>query len=165
MGADPRFVAGAPPERNAMSHKTMEFFRDRDVMVFLSTKEQPTIVEWDAYVAAITALATPSGPLRGILVVSDGGGPDARQRAQVVKAFGDHSVPLAICSASALERGIVTAMRWIYRAKVASFGFDDVGRALAFLGVEAARWPGIAEQIRGAQRKQGWHVVSAGATA
>jgi hypothetical protein len=143
-----------------MIAKTMEFFRDREVMIFLSGPTSPTIPEWNEYTAEVARLAKPSGPLRGMLVVSEGGSPDAKQRGEAVKAYGDHAVPIAMCSASTMERGIITAMSWIYPAKIASFAFDAVPRGLVHLGITGTRAWGLREQIRAAQRKHGWRVVT-----
>ncbi len=145
-----------------MSAKTMDFFREREVLIFLSGPTSPSAAEWPAYIDAVAQLAKPGGPLRGMLIVSEGGSPDGKQRAQAVTAFGAHAVPVAMCSASAMERGIITAMSWIYPAKIASFAFDEVTRGLAHIGIDATRAWALRAQIRAAQRKLGWRVVASG---
>ncbi|MEP7122267.1 MAG: hypothetical protein ABJE95_15205 [Byssovorax sp.] len=144
-----------------MNAKTIEFFRDRDLMIFLSCRRQPSAREWDEYAGAVRATMTSPQPLSGVLVLSEGGGPDAKQRAQVVKAFGPTPVPLAICSTSMMERGVVTAMSWIYRARTASFHFDDLAGALRHLAIGEARWSSQRQKIRAAQRLLGWRAVAA----
>lgn len=149
-------------ERETMSVKTIAFFREGDLMILLNSPSKPTQPEWDAYVRAVDATiegATPTSRLRGVLVVSAGGGPDAMQRAQLVKAANPSPVPVAICSSSAVVRGIVTALTWIYRAKTVSFGFDDVEGAFRHLAIDEIHWPALRERIRAAQRELGWRAI------
>ena len=74
--------------------------------------------------------------VRALLVVTDGGGPNAAQRKVIVEAYGPAPVPVAICSSSRAARAIVTAISWFYPQPMRSFERSDIPRALQFLGIQ-----------------------------
>lgn len=68
------------------------------------------------------------------LVVTDGGGPTARQRKVIIDAAGGRKIPTAVMTDSVLVRGITTAMAW-FVPEVQAFKPDDLRGALDYLKV------------------------------
>ncbi|HEU4406272.1 MAG TPA: hypothetical protein VFS43_13490 [Polyangiaceae bacterium] len=112
----------------------------------------PTDAEWQRHV---DELLDAGERVRAILILTEGPGPDARQRA-TLKALPELlCLPRAVVTGSALARGAATAVHWL-GGEVRSFAPDELGDALAYLGAGAAA--GDELKWRAAQMKAalGW---------
>jgi hypothetical protein len=90
-----------------------------EVVVALHTQQDPRPEEWNAYIEQqVKIKKKAAGDVSRIrnFVVTDGGAPNAKQRAQLQsEAFGNESSKIAVISNalnSPLKRGIVTAIGW-----------------------------------------------------
>src|SRR5258708_2854567 len=88
----------------------MTFARDLDLLLLIHNKTDPSGEEWSAYCAAIRGYQRSDDPVSNLLVVSEGGGPNARQRREVIESFQPRQAPTAVCANSAIARGITTAI-------------------------------------------------------
>jgi hypothetical protein len=68
------------------------------------------------------------------LVYSEGGAPNAAQRAKLKQLQGGVAVPIAVMTPSTMVRMAVTAIGW-FNARVASFEADQIDEALTFLDI------------------------------
>jgi hypothetical protein len=106
------------------------------VAVIVHDAEAPSDAEWASWVSDFRVIA---GKLKGILIYSQGGGPNGPQRSQLTALFEELEAtpPTAIVTSSVAMRGIVTAIRWFLPAtnRVRSYAPADMDRALADLGV------------------------------
>jgi hypothetical protein len=94
-------------------------------LVLLHTSAPPDTNEWKAYVRAVaTLLAEARGPLHAF-VATDGGSPDAAQRRVLAEAFNRGNALTHVFTTDAFVRGVVTAFRWIARARAAAHSPDD----------------------------------------
>jgi len=91
-----------------------------DVVVALHTQQDPQSEEWTEYIDLLVKLKKKSaGDVSRIrnIVVSDGGGPNAKQRAQMQTEvyLGEPSKVAAITNAlsNPLKRGVATAVSWL----------------------------------------------------
>lgn len=92
----------------------------------------PTDEEWKVYcdLAAVNL-----GKLRGQLIYSAGGAPNAKQRSIGAKLVGSgRPPPCAVMTKSAFVRGIVTAFSWVFPNRYRSFSLTDFAGASQFLG-------------------------------
>jgi hypothetical protein len=94
--------------------------------------------EWDAYLADGMVLQ-----YGGVLVVTDIAcpGPDAKQRVQGSAAVRKRGLypHIAVVTASAVHRCIVTAFSWMQRGNVAAFHPSRLREAMDYAGVSPAR--------------------------
>ena len=84
--------------------------------------------------------------LRGVLVVTDGGGPNVVQRRQLAELFEGRVLPVAVVTDSAVARGILVALSWL-GLKQRAFSQADVGKALEFLCISGPLLPAITRTI------------------
>jgi len=101
------------------------------ILVCVNAAENPTDAEWTRYLDAGRA-ALPK--CKGILVVTDGGGPNAMQRKQIDEMPEARDLPVAVVTASLAARGIVTAISWFGKA-IKAFAPHQVPEALGYLGL------------------------------
>lgn len=105
-----------------------------NIFIVVHSKEAPTNEEWDSY------LEYYGGHLdqcQRILVVSDGGGPNAVQRKKTSEAIKNTRTITAVCTDQMLVRGIVTALAW-FNNKIEAFPKRNISDALKFLGASEA---------------------------
>ena len=111
-------------------------------MLVVHTGSAPTNEEWKTYIDTVLDGGKHfGGDLRLCrqLVLSDGGGPNSAQRAMAQKAaeqMNGTQMPVAVVSASAFVRGIVTAFNW-FNMNMKVFHPRDAKAALEFLGADA----------------------------
>lgn len=94
--------------------------RGLDVVIALHTLQEPTVNEWAVYVELQLKLKRKAGgdvsKIRNI-VITDGGAPNAKQRAQMqAEVFGTEGNKVSVISNSLnnpLKRGIATAISWV----------------------------------------------------
>jgi hypothetical protein len=99
--------------------------------------DAPSDHDWGAYV---DALDRHHGRLSSVLVLADGPGPNAAQRARLnalVERAG-RPVPTAVVTHSAVARGIVTVLHW-FNPGIRAFAPEELAKALDYLAVEGSR--------------------------
>lgn len=114
--------------------QTMLFEVLRGILVGVHSTEAPSDSDWDAWNAFAVANAK---DYRAILVFTDGAGPNGVQRAKTAKVQELMPLPTAIVTASALARGIVTALAWMGK-NIRAFSPEQVHEAFGYLSVPAA---------------------------
>jgi hypothetical protein len=114
---------------------------DLDVMVTLHTASDPLADEWARYLVDLAELAkTGPGDMSNIrnFIVTDGGAPNAGQRALLADALGGLSIKVAVVTNSLsnpLKRGLATAMTWLNPAFMA-FSLEKWRGALQHLDLD-----------------------------
>jgi hypothetical protein len=104
------------------------------LMICMHTAVDPPAAEWEPRMRELAMLlaATPDAKHIRMLVVTGGGGPDARQRAQLRDVWGPRQIKVAVIvpgSGNPLKRGLMTALSWINPA-MAFFTPDEFRLAL-----------------------------------
>ena len=132
--------------------RTMAFARHhRSYVVTVHSARAPSDAEWGAYLRD-TGEYLPE--LRGVLIVTDGGGPTSSQRRSLKKLFEEQphfNAFFAVISSSLLARGIVLAIN-LFNPYIRAFRPEDIDRALKFLRVPEPERPSLlamAKQLRG----------------
>jgi len=131
----------------------MTFVKEGDLLILVHNKTNPTPEAWAAYCQAIKTYLASGDAVRVLLVVSEAGGPNAKQRREVIEAFGSTQPLTAVCSNSALARGITTAIAWLFPKLMMSYRYEDVVAALDGLGVPRDKHVGITARVIELQRK------------
>ncbi len=137
----------------------MAFAREGQLMLLVHNKINPSVAEWSEYVGVVAALQYSEHPLEGLLVVSEAGGPNAKQRNEIVSAFVPHIVMTAVCSDSAFARGITTAISWFHPKQLISFRYDEIAPALIGLSTELDRFTAVVARLHELQRSIGARLV------
>jgi hypothetical protein len=139
---------------------TMWFKRIDELQFLLIGKAQPSVGEWLAYCSTLrTAVAEDNLP-KGFLTVTDGGGPDSKQRKELAVLAKAGSIPPgAICSGSMLARGITTAISWVVPAShMKSFGYDEIEAAYRWLPATRPSLEEVQRIVRETQQSCGFRV-------
>jgi hypothetical protein len=146
-----------------MAASTLRFGRIDTTMFVVHDERNPSPHDWSEWVRAYAIAARDHG-VRGLLVISSGGGPNGRQRSEVVEgligAVGEaaEGIRTAICSDSRLARGIATAIGWLMATPyLRRFGYRQRNEALEFLQVDAVARPailGVLERFEGELRRR-----------
>lgn len=113
-----------------MDRKTAAFRAIGDFLVFVHTDEPPSDEEWARLIEAFREV--PDLRRCRVLVLTDGGAPDARQRLSINRVLKDFNPPVAIVSSSMVARAVVTAMGW-FNPRVRAFASDDMDGAFTHL--------------------------------
>jgi hypothetical protein len=137
----------------------MAFAREGQLMLLVHNKINPSVAEWTEYVGVVAKLQYSEDPVDGLLVVSEAGGPNAKQRNEIVGAFEPHIVMTAVCSDSAFARGITTAISWFHPKQLISFRYDEIAPALAGLSVSLDRFDAVVASLHDLQRSIGARLV------
>ena len=128
---------------------------DCEVIMFLHTRHAPSRGEWDESLSLIDRCAK-AGDFRRlrVLVVSDGGGPDATQRAEIQVLFKrqDHPLKTSVMLTSMIARRIVAAVSW-FNPHIKSFSPRHFGEALSHLGLSSATAPRLLREFSEMQRE------------
>jgi hypothetical protein len=128
-------------------HRTLAFsvFRRR-LIILVHTKEPPAESEWQEYVEEARQRRN---ELRAFLVVTEGGGPNAMQRAALDEAVGleKHPAKTAVVTVSVVARGIVTAIGW-FSKNIKAFSTNQLPAALDFLEVPTVEHEGVAIELK-----------------
>ncbi|WP_438015176.1 hypothetical protein WMF18_30415 [Sorangium sp. So ce315] len=120
-----------------MTLPTMLFDTTEHVLIAVHGREPPSDEDWDSYMQTVVSLPATCSKT---LVVTAGGGPNAKQRASVNEFVSKHTLTVAICTDTLLVRQISTALSW-FNPRVRSFRGNDIAAALRYLevsGPEAA---------------------------
>jgi hypothetical protein len=124
---------------------TIAFATVDDLLILCYLRASPSDAEWDVWLAREKHMTH-----RGLLVWTDGGAPNARQRARVAVETGqglDARPPVALLTDSMVIRSVMTAFTWVLGAAhpIKAFPGESVDSALEWLGVQARPAP-----VRGA---------------
>jgi len=92
-----------------MPKQTMSWIRVGQVMVLAHAKENPVPVEWNAFIAELTAHGA---ELTHIIVFTGGATIDSLQRSQIVDLVKKHKLTIGVATDSTMVRGVVTALSW-----------------------------------------------------
>jgi hypothetical protein len=112
-------------------------------MFLVHANRNPSAADWSTWTEAYAEGAALHS-VRALLVVSGGGGPNGRQRSQVIaRVIGRvgaaaEGMRTAVCGDSAMVRAITTAIGWLTAAPhLKSFRHAEREEALEFLRVPA----------------------------
>jgi len=121
------------------------FFK-RKLLILVHTKDAPVEADWKEYVAAARQWKK---DIQAFLVVSEGGGPNAMQRAELDEAIDieHHPGKTAVVTVSRIARGIVTAISW-FSPGIKAFGTNQLSQALEHLGMPAAEAEQVTNEVR-----------------
>jgi hypothetical protein len=98
--------------------------------VFVHSDRSPTASDWSRIVAAVRAV--PSVSTIPILVYTDGGAPDAAQRAEILRVFGPTRPRIAILTKSVIARVAAKALS-LLATELRVFDINQVDAALSHL--------------------------------
>lgn len=128
-------------------NRTLAFsFHKRRVLILAHSKEAPSAEEWDEYVASARKWRS---EIRALLVLSDGGGPNAAQRAALDEALGleNHTAKTAVVTVSMMARGIVTAIGWFSKG-IKAFSTNQISAALDYLEIPKVDHEGVLAEVK-----------------
>lgn len=106
-------------------------------LVVLHTAQNPREDEWAEHCRFVESEFS---RIRGVLVLSDGGGPNTKQRGMLRNVVKEAAPRTAIMTDSAIVRGIITSLKWFASDRFAAFARDDLQGALRHI---AASGPSI----------------------
>jgi hypothetical protein len=99
-------------------------------------KDEPTDLDWSDVLAWTRDRCARPG-IAKFLIVTDGGGPNAKQRSEFAKAVERRKTRTAIITGSAIARSILTAMQW-FIPTIRGFAPGDIYSAFAYLEIAPA---------------------------
>jgi hypothetical protein len=111
------------------------------LVICVHTSVDPPTDEWEDMLRRLWSLLSAAPDTRQVrmLVVTGGGGPDAKQRAQLKEVWAARNIKVAVVipgRSNPLKRGLMTALSWINPA-MAFFTPEQFRAALAHLDHEA----------------------------
>ncbi|HMJ09902.1 MAG TPA: STAS/SEC14 domain-containing protein [Polyangiaceae bacterium] len=120
-----------------VAERTFRWANAGSVRVCVHGLTNPFDEEWRAYV---DDLAVNGRALKGILVYTAGGGPNAAQRKYLAELWTRRGsmLPVALMSPSTVVRGMVTALNWVLPKPIRTFPPDQPDEAVRFLQLDAA---------------------------
>ena len=124
---------------------TLLFQRIDRVLVIYHALRDPSDAEWDACMQ-FAARELPN--YDGMLIYSDGGGPNSAQRQRMAREKFNH-IPTVVMTDSMLVRGIMSAMSWLGRSS-RGVRRDQMAEAVAFLKLT----PNVRGQVEDALENQ-----------
>jgi hypothetical protein len=125
------------------AEETMRWGVIHGILVVVHGEEQPRDAEWEAYMKGFDR----RGAIRGGLAVTDGPGPNGRQRELVARLPRQFlEMPFAVITTSLVVRGIVTALGW-GGTNILAFSPGRADSAFAYLKVAPAHRLDILRQI------------------
>lgn len=105
---------------------------NREVLFTLHKSIDPTVEEWDAYVANFKR-SDPEKLLQ--LVITLGGGPSSKQRKDFNEMLHGRTTQCSVVTPSTVVRGMVTALGW-FNPKIKSFPPNEMPLALRHIKLE-----------------------------
>ncbi len=107
-------------------------FWKRRIVILVHNKDTPSDEEWTRYCEDVQRWRK---SVEGILVVSEGGGPNTMQRGSLETALGeDFTGKTAVVTLSRIARGIVTALSWV-NSRIKAFATNQMNAAADHVGV------------------------------
>lgn len=128
-------------------------FYKRRYLILVHSKDSPDDAEWREYVQSAGQWKK---ELKGLLVISEGGGPNTMQRAELDTALDVEHNPTktAVVTVSRIARGIVTAISW-FSPGIKAFSTNQLPAALDHLEVPKLEHEGFQKEIRSLRQKLG----------
>jgi hypothetical protein len=152
--ATARFDIGAAEVgMRPLSSLTMASEAVGNIYVVAQARENPHDAEWDSNVERQASLV-PDG-LR-VLVWSEGGGPDAKQRARLAERLAGYQPLTAILTPSAMARAIGVAISWV-NPSVRMFPPEALAMALAHLQTTPAERASLEACLARVRARTGQH--------
>ncbi len=143
-----------------MKNSVFEKWQDR--IVWMAGKKEPTEEEWTAYCNLLPEVAAQnkqkSKPLN-VLVVTDGGGPNFKQRTEFMKATKGIQFISPVVTSSRVARAIITVFTWSDNNNKA-FAPSDIQAAFDFMDVAKKDRPDLWRAVVALQAKFGVPVIS-----
>lgn len=128
-----------PMTRNMAYH-----FWKRRIVILVHTKDAPSDEEWSRYCEDVQRWRK---SVEGILVVSEGGGPNTMQRGGLEAALGeDFSGKTAVVTLSRIARGIVTALSWV-NPRIKAFATNQMSAASDHVNVSKDEQPQLLTEV------------------
>jgi hypothetical protein len=124
-------------------------FVQADKIVMLHTVKTPPQDEWDRYLDELRRYDVSQ---LGLLVFTDGGAPNARQRKGLNDVLGKRVFLRAVVTNSSAVRKIVTAIGW-FSAGVKSFAPGEMDAAIAHLGWTTADLASMRQALAAMRRE------------
>ncbi len=121
-----------------MPNLTSGIWRDElgAICIVVQNAHAPTVAEWNGY--CLHVAETVNLPGSTAVVLTDGGSPNASQRAQANELLGGQDKPCAVISDSMMVRGVVTAFSW-FNKEISVFNPTAIDQAFRFINVGGAR--------------------------
>jgi len=113
-------------------------------MIMLHGAQDPTMKEWDAYLAD---LRDKDVTTLGLLVFTSGGAPNAAQRRALNNVLLGRYFARAVVNDSTIVRGIIAAVGW-FAPGVQPFRPGEWKQAAAFARFKPEEIPAVAERVR-----------------
>ena len=110
----------------------MLFEFDNGLLLTVHGEGAPTDSEWNAYADCAIRNAAST---RCIIILSEGGGPNAKQRQRIARADAVKTLPTLVMSTSSLVRGMVTALGWLGKS-IKACAPADAERIGAFVDLD-----------------------------
>ena len=106
-----------------------------NLLLCVHNEKSPTDADWELYLSALRAERANWARLR-ILVITGGGGPDAKQRKRLAEALAGEAVPAAVVSESIKIR-FIGSMVALLNPKMSTFSRSELEQAFASLSLSA----------------------------
>ena len=129
----------------------MQWAVSERVVVIAHSADRPSQAAWDVLLDEFRPSELEPDRLRGFLISSAGGAPDAIQREAITESERLNKLPTAVLSDSTLVRGAITVLSWFGR-RIRGFPPDDTSGALDFLSVPAAQRDTVLSELASLQR-------------
>lgn len=128
-----------------MTRKLAYTFFKKRLLILVHTKDAPENDEWKEYVNSARQWRK---DIQAFLVVSDGGGPNTMQRAELDEAIDieHHPGKTAVVTVSRIARGIVTAISW-FSPGIKAFGTNQMQQAIEYLGMSPAEVDSVVNEV------------------
>jgi hypothetical protein len=133
---------------------TLRFGRIETTMLLVCGEQNPSDEDWSEWIDAYTNAAVEDG-VRNLLVLSRGGGPNARQRKQLIATMVNgvndevDRFRTAVCGDAAAVRVITSAIGWLSGAPhMKSFGYEEREKALRYLGTPEEDWRDVIATVK-----------------
>jgi hypothetical protein len=136
-----------------MTAKSMVFRETGKLLVLVHGTRPPAKDEWDAFLDLCRKKLGEG--ITGVLVVTAGGAPDAKQRKEVHDLLHGRTLAIAVVSDAALVRGVVSAFGW-FNPAIHGFAFNKgagLNDALRYLHVEGFVAAGVLLEVKAMQRE------------
>jgi hypothetical protein len=119
-------------------------------IVLLHTAAEPDLEEWNAYLRQVKAMLSVNGELVHTFVATDGGGPIAAQRKSLADVIHGSEGDLLthVFTRDPFVRGIVTAFRWIARAKAVAHAPEEFERVCANVGLTPHQVADVLQELQ-----------------
>lgn len=128
--------------------RTIVYERVGDVHLAVLGEDAPSIDEWQAYLADVTANFE---SIKGAVVQTKGGRPTAEQRRAVTEFWRAAQSPPKFCllTESRLIRGMLETLKIFLGDTVAAFAYDDFVGAASHVSTDPRSLTTAAQRLRG----------------